>query len=145
MADQRRGLYVSYDEVAHGPFEGAVQISNQRGCVAWFSDFPHNPSHLQFPTDIIVRLKRHERYFRGILLAIASGATLPVDFEQDERNHRPANWFGSHSGTPRSVLFISHLREVPTPEEVEGCSPPQGATHVNLTIARTQAWAVLLV
>jgi hypothetical protein len=141
----REGLYVSYNEELYGPFADAVQISNELGCVTWFEKFQLNPGRLRYPTDITVRLSGQERYFRGILLAMVRAETLPANFEEGERNHRPPQWVGI--GYPlkdvKRVLFISHLRDVPKPQEIEGCAPPEGPQYMCLSLARAQASAVL--
>src|SRR5271156_4244593 len=71
---KKRGLYVSYDENKNGPFDEAVRISNERGCVTWFDNFPLNPEESFCPTEIFIRLTGKETYFRGTLLAIAPSA-----------------------------------------------------------------------
>jgi hypothetical protein len=81
-----KGLYVSYNEERNGTFDEAVRISNKLGCVTWLDNFPLNPEQLHYPTDLFVKVKGQERYFRGILLAIASANTLEPDFVDGERN-----------------------------------------------------------
>jgi putative addiction module component (TIGR02574 family) len=127
--NERRGLYVSYNEEKNGPFEEAVRISNDFGCVTWFDSWPLDPKQLEYPTRVIVRLAGQERYFLGTLLATTRADTLNDDFEAGERNHRPSTWHGKDF---KSALFISRLREVSRPREVEGQAPPQHPVYVPL-------------
>src|SRR5689334_7534896 len=111
-SNNKRGLYVSYNEDKNGSFDEAVQISNGFGCVTWLDKFPLNPKQLRYPTDIFVRLTCQERYFRGILLSIKSAEVLDQDFALGECNHCPSVWRGTDvNACPRpgkdfqSVLF----------------------------------------
>jgi hypothetical protein len=126
-----KGLYVSYNEERNGTFDEAVRISNKLGCVTWLDNFPLNPEQLHYPTDLFVKVTGQERYFRGILLAIASANTLEPDFVDGERNHRPSAWREGNKDF-RSVLFISGLREVAKPPEIEDKAPPQHPTYVDI-------------
>lgn len=133
----RQGLYVSYDEDKNGPFDEAVQLSNRVGCVTWFDRFHLNPQQrLQYPTDIFIRLSGKqcgmERYFRGILLAVASVDTVNVNFVEGERNHRPSAWQEQGSENTRSVLYISRLQEVAKPHQIDNLRPPQHPVYVDL-------------
>jgi hypothetical protein len=132
---QREGLYVSYNEDKNGPFDEAIEISRRLGSVTWLDNSPLNPERLNYPTDIIVRLTGQERYFRGILLGIASADTLKPNFLDGERNHRPSSWRERErqdNGSFKSVLFISRLQAVTRPREVENLAPPQHPTYVDL-------------
>jgi hypothetical protein len=127
------GLYVSYNEGDNGSFEEAVDISNRLGCVTWLDRSPLTRERLHYPTQIFVRLTGQERYFRGILLAIAQRDDLP-DLD-GERNHRPRVWQERDPqvvGDFKSVLFISRLEEVSKPPEIENLAAPQRPTYVNL-------------
>ena len=134
--NQRQGLYVSYNEDKNGPFDEAVEISKTRGCVTWLDSFKLNPKQLHYPTDIFIRLTGpQERYFKGTLLAIAPRETLPANFLDGERNHRPPVWQQrDHAkGDFKSVLFISHLQRLDSqPLEVKNSAPPQHPTYVDL-------------
>src|ERR1051326_868070 len=125
----KRGLYVSYNEENNGPFAEAVRISNDLGSVTWLDNFHLNPKNLEYPTDIVVKLKGEERYFRGILLAVASADDLAADFLEGERNHRPSNW-RKRPENFKSVLFISHLEEVSEPSEVRNRPAPEHPIHL---------------
>jgi hypothetical protein len=141
-ANRREGLYVSYNEgLATGPIDAAVEISNRYGCVAWIDPSALKPNRLKYPTDIIVRLSGQERYFRGILLAVANWDSLPAEFMEREVNHRPVTWRNTENG--KSVLFISHLREVSKPQETVGIDPNQRPVYVLLTPGRSDAWGLL--
>ncbi len=129
---QKEGLYLSYNEGDNGPFQEAVEISNRLGCVTWFDRFHLDPKRLHYPADVIIRLTGQERYFRGILLAVAAADTLAGNFEDGERNHRPAAWQRQRNGDFKSVLFISRLQEISRPREVQHRSPPQHPTYVEL-------------
>ena len=137
---KKRGLYVSYDENKNGPFDEAVRISNERGCVTWFDNFPLNPEESFCPTEIFIRLTGKETYFRGTLLAIAPSAKLPGDFAEGERNHRPSAWWRKPDKSFQSVLFISRLRkEDSRPREIEHKEPPQHPVYVDLLNANDAA------
>jgi hypothetical protein len=133
----KRGLYVSYNEGKNGAFDEAVEISNKLGCLTWLDASSLKPEQLDYPTEIFIRLTGQERYFRGVLLAIASADKLDADFVLGERNHRPAVWLKKNA-PPRSktdfqsVLFMSCLKEVPRPRELENTAPPQHPTYINL-------------
>ena len=139
-SNKKRGLYVSYNEGKNGAFDEAIQISNEFGCVTWIDRSPLNPKQLHCPTDIFVRLTGQERYFRGILLAVASADTLNPDFALGEHNHRPSAWRERDKNVcPRpnkdfkSVLFINSLREmIRKPLEVGNRRPPQSPVYVEL-------------
>jgi hypothetical protein len=130
---EKWGLYLSYNEEKNGPFEEAVRISKELGCVTWFEPSALDPKQLQYPTDIIVRLSGQDRYFRGTLLAIALPDALSDDFETGERNHRPAAWYGKDVQGIRCVLFINGLESVSRPPEVEGRGPPQRPAYIRLS------------
>jgi len=133
MAGKRRGLYVSYNEDKGGSFSDAVAISNTIGCVTWIDGFPLDPVNLECPTGLIVRIKGKDRYYRGVLLAVARMVDLPKDFAEEEGNHRPVRWQHlDREELGKSVLFIHGLREVPMPPEVEGRRPPQHPEHVEV-------------
>jgi len=85
---KKQGLYVSYNEGKNGPFDEAVRISNELGCLTWLDKSRVDPRHLIYPTEIFVRLKGAERYFRGTLLAIASRDALHEDFRS--RGNQPS-------------------------------------------------------
>jgi hypothetical protein len=94
-----------------------------------------NPERLSCPTKVFVRLTGQERYFRGILLAVAPAGTLEADFLDGERNHRPSNWRvrDQRRGRDfRSALFIGRLQEVSKPRDVANVAPPQHPTYVDL-------------
>jgi hypothetical protein len=149
-APAREGLYVSYNEQTYGPFDQAVQISNQLGCLTFLSRAPRNPHRLDYPTDIIVRLSggapEAARYFRGILLRMVRVEDLPDDFtEAGEANHRAPQW--RVGGIPlreaEIVLFMSHLREEHEPVEVAGREVPQSPQYFTLATGRAGAWVQL--
>jgi hypothetical protein len=137
MATTKRGLYVSYNERSNGPIREAVEISNERGCVTWFDTSLLDPAKLVFPTDIIIRITGEERYFRGLLLAVARPERLGEGFADGEHNHRPRAWREQdrQGQTVRSVLFIHGLREVGAPPEVKGLAPPQRPTFIEVAAA----------
>jgi hypothetical protein len=133
---RRRGLYVSYNEAKNGPFDPAVEISRTRGCVTWLDKSPMKTDDLEFPLDIFVRLTGLDRYYRGILLAVLRAEEISVNFVSGETNHRPDAW---RLNTPepkpgvdfKSVLYISHLREVSRPVELGSLIAPQHPTYVS--------------
>jgi hypothetical protein len=132
---QKEALYLSYNEDKNGPFDEAVEISNRVGCVTWLDGFSLNPERPRYPIDVFVRLTGQERYFRGILLAIASAKTLDANFLDGERNHRPSAWRErdqQQNSDFESVLFISRLQEVSKPREVENRAAPQHPVYVGL-------------
>jgi hypothetical protein len=134
---KKQGLYVSYNEGKNGPFDEAVRISNELGCLTWLDKSRVDPRHLTYPTEVFVRLKGAERYFRGTLLAIASRDALHEDFVLGEINHRPIAW-RTESDSPQwgvdfqSVLFIGGLRAIQKPPQLENRNPPQHPTYVDL-------------
>jgi hypothetical protein len=129
---KKLGLYVSYNEKKNGSFDEAVRISNELGCVTWFDNFPLNPQELPCPTDVFIRLTGEETYFRGTLLAIVSADSLPGDFANGERNHRPSAWRKQNESF-QSVFFISCLqKEDSKPREIENKEPPQHPIYVDL-------------
>jgi hypothetical protein len=134
MAVRKRGLYVSYNENTSGLFGDAVAISNDLGCVTWFDGSPLDPTNLECPTEIIIRITGAEKYYRGILLAVRRADSLPADFAAGERNHRPEAWRQrDREGQGfKSVLFINGLREVEPPPEVVNRHPPQHPEYIDL-------------
>lgn len=137
-ANKKRGLYVSYNEKKSGVFDEAVQISNQSGHLTWLDKSRRMPEKLHYPTDIFVRLTGKERYFRGILVAVKLADNLDPNFALEEHNHRPSAWRARDAkACPRpnkdfkSVFFISNLKKIQPPHEVENIRAPQGPVYVD--------------
>lgn len=133
-------LYVAYNEEKHGPFDEAVRISNDLGCVTWFHPTDLDPNNLPCPTDVIVQISGTERYYRGRLLAVRRFEELGQAFASREQNHRPQVWRDKDGGgsTLRSVLFINGLTEVDRPRELGDCRPPQNATYIPVAQGASQ-------
>lgn len=91
---------------------------------------------LTFPLEFFVRLTGEERYYRGMLLSALRGEGLPDEFMAGEINHRPAQWRLRNSAARpgedfKTVFYVSHLREVPRPDELGTLDPPQHPTYVS--------------
>lgn len=137
MSGSKRGLYASYNESVNGPLTDAVAISKKFGCVTWLDPFTLDPTRLDYPTGIIIRVSGKEKYYRGLLLAVARADDLGEDFAAGERNHRPAAWQQKDREGPDflSVLFIHGLEEESvTPPQVVGRQPPQHPEYIDVDI-----------
>jgi hypothetical protein len=131
---RNRTLYISYNEKQNGSFSDAVTLLNTLDHVTWFDASAVDPNNIDCPTDIIIRIKGEERYYRGRLLAVMRADSLGERLAK-ERKYRTKTWQerDQEGQTVRTVFFINDIYlEKQKPREVEGRHPPQRPTYIDL-------------
>ena len=129
MPGTRLGLFASFNEDDNGPISKAVRISRDFGCFTWFDRTALDPTKLDYPTGIVVRVSGKEEYYRGVLLSVQKApeeAAAQKDLLDRERNHCLAEFTTAY----KTVLYIFGLRpEARKPSDVASYDPPQHPTY----------------
>jgi serine/threonine protein kinase len=128
------GVYASYDEKKHGKFEAAVDVSNNQGYLIWLENNVIDTTNFAFPTTILIKIKREDLFYRGVLEEIRTAEEFGRDALQAEEIHRPPEWRkrDENGGDFQCALFISGLKEVQRPKAIRKgwapmrpCYPPE--------------------
>ena len=125
---KKRGIYVSYNDKKNGGIEEPVCISIQEDYLIWFHPASINPSNLDYPSTVIIRIKAKELYYRGTLITIEKRNENRFKELIKDKVHRPPSWIDVDIADYKkfkSVLFIRGLRSVVKPLEISGLPPPQ--------------------
>ena len=122
------GILVCYNEDKNGPFDEAIRLSNE-SYVIW-----KNPTSmikdLKYPTKIIIKISGMEEYYLGNLLMARPFKDFNPRIFVEDKKHRPSNWT---SGEEESeyVFFISDLKNVQKPKEINDVQPQPGVVYVD--------------
>jgi hypothetical protein len=132
--NQRLGIYTSYNESINGHIQEPVDISNKEGgYLIWLLKNAINTRLFKFPTPIIIKIKKQERFYRGQLIDIKRSSDVNIEDILSENLHRPSSWQKIDREIYRnfkSVLYIQGLREITEPSEAKGKHPPQSPNYI---------------
>lgn len=133
MIESGLGIYGSHSKDINGTIEEAVEVSNEKEYLVWLEKSIINPNKFSFPTTIVIKIKKEERYYRGSLLDVKRLSEIDANHLLAEKKYRPSSWLKIDKTIYKdfkSVLYIHGLEEISQPKEVEGVHPPQRPIYI---------------
>jgi len=126
MASNPKGIYISYDEGRNGDICEAVTISNNHDSLIWFYPCAFDLTRLNYPADVIIKIKTEKRYYEGILDKVER--LTPERLEELKRDtlRRPSNWRNKPDSSYKkfkNVFFIKDLKRSWNPRQIRHLKP----------------------